>query len=203
MDTKIVIKGINAFGYKFELPCKLPEYLYKFNLNNYKRARTFVASVDLMNGDGEVVTKNINFLSYASSLPLKGEVIYWQEIQFEDGSVLQNENAKDIEETTHINKLNYENTHKTKFDDELNQYVGHPVLCHKKDTDSFSQCGVLLSVNPSKKASIVCADFGFGTYYMNLNSNSLLTVYQNNGEKLEELKTISGKEVEESQLGNE
>ena len=60
-------------------------------------------SVDLMNGAGEVVTKNINFLSSVSSLPLKGEVIYWQEIQFEDGSVLQNENAKDIEDAKQSN----------------------------------------------------------------------------------------------------
>ena len=92
MKTKIIVKGINAFGYKFEIPGYLPEHLCHYNLHNYKRAHSFLVEVKTMNNAGEVVSKSIDFGSSCFNLPLESNSLYWTEIQFEDGSVLHNEN---------------------------------------------------------------------------------------------------------------
>lgn len=206
METKVIIKGVNAYGYKFEIPGYLPEHLYKFNLHNYKRANSFMVEVKSLNNEGEVVSKSINFGSACFNLPLNSNSLYWTEIQFEDGSVLHNEHEQELIDAARINKLSYEFNHKSKFDDELNKYVGRPIFCEKKSGEGMTQGGLLLSVNPAKAdLNIVCVNFGSGTFFMHIKDENNFIVYEDKNGELERVATIESSKAEgqkSSQPGN-
>ena len=182
MKYKVIVRGINAYGFKFEIHATMAEAFYNVNLKNYRSC--IMADVKSFNNKGETISRTMKFKTEGNGIPLNETLLYWQSVEFEDGSVLENENAQELDDAALITRLTYEFKHKTKFKDEYNQYVGCPV--YTENSNNFSQGGLILSVNPINSVTDVAhiALSSDAVSFTHLNKASTIHVYKDDGEDL-------------------
>lgn len=200
MDKKIVVSGLNAYGYKFELPAiELENYAISNKHNN----RFFVVvQIKTVDRNGNAENKTISFQSKTNESQLDSSKLYWEKLTYEDGTVLENSYAKELENAAQITKLNYEFIHKLKFTDDYNKYVAHPVIC--TNGRNLNQNGLLLAIVPTKDKgnSARVAILDAGVFYFKFNENAKIKIYEDNGKTIKQIDEISGME-KESQPGDE
>ena len=178
MKRKIAeIYGVNSYGQEFYMKAKIQNYS-----SLKSRESVFV--------EYPIATRNGTPKSFTVCLSANLDLndprphLFWKEIRFEDGTVLNNWYSGWIDEKTESLKWEKENRYGNKFDKELNKFVGKPVRC--KNEFNHSKCdGVLIAVEPRKDGTAfayVYKDYE-SIYQLPVNKNTKIVAYESLGKE--------------------